>query len=241
MKRRIKRLFNLLGLSLRKRHLDPDFQMLHSIAHTGYDVVLDVGANLGQFGADLRMSGYRGRIVSFEPIPGCYARLARTAAADRAWTCRQVALGASRAQALLHRASNDGASSSLLPMTGHHQAAAPAVRTLDTELVQVETLAGIWPGLGIAPTDRILLKIDTQGYEREVLAGAAEYLPRIAGVLCEMSTVELYAGSPLYFEIDGVLRQAGFALTHLSPELYGPRGGGSRLAQFNALFERELP
>jgi len=241
MKHRIKRFFNVLGLSVRRRRLDPDFQMLHSIAHAGYHVVLDVGANQGQFGADLRSSGYQGRIISFEPVPGCYARLARKAADDPAWTCRQLALGAAQGQGLLHRASNEGASSSFLPMTEHHHAAAPAVRMLDTALVQVETLTGIWPSLDIAAGDRVLLKIDTQGYEREVLAGTGEHLQRIAGVLCEMSTVELYANSPLYFEIDGSLRQAGFTLTHLSPELYGPRGNGSRLAQFNALFEREFP
>ena len=57
------------------------------------DVVLDVGANVGQFGASLRAQGYRGKIVSYEPISTVYQTLAATTAMDLEWDINNFALG----------------------------------------------------------------------------------------------------------------------------------------------------
>src|SRR4051812_28152839 len=55
------------------------------LARHGISVILDVGANEGHFGWDMRELGYRGRIVSFEPMREAFGRLARAAASDTGW------------------------------------------------------------------------------------------------------------------------------------------------------------
>src|SRR6516162_3730174 len=57
------------------------------------DLVIDVGANVGQFALALRYIGYRGEILSFEPIPDAYAALARRMRGDERWHGRPIAIG----------------------------------------------------------------------------------------------------------------------------------------------------
>src|SRR6266511_3295949 len=78
------------------------------------DTVIDVGANVGQYGRRLRDAGYRGQILSFEPIPDAFHALESQAVADPRWTCEQVAVGAVDGEAMLH-VSGNSVSSSLLP------------------------------------------------------------------------------------------------------------------------------
>ena len=59
----------------------------------GTDLVLDVGANAGQYGVEIRRNGYTGRIVSFEPASETFARLREACHADPLWTARQLAMG----------------------------------------------------------------------------------------------------------------------------------------------------
>ncbi|MBT2490144.1 hypothetical protein J7E96_16785 [Streptomyces sp. ISL-96] len=104
-------------------------------------LVIDAGAHAGGYGTMLRRSGYRGRMVSFEPLTGRRAELHRRAASDRAWAVLPCALGdhsgtvtggwrqlppsgaLHASPAVINVADNAGASSSVLPMLGRHRAA----------------------------------------------------------------------------------------------------------------------
>ncbi len=63
------------------------------LVELGVDLVIDVGANVGQYGTQLRDWGYRGRIMSFEPMRDEYAALSRLAEADGNWDTTRCSPG----------------------------------------------------------------------------------------------------------------------------------------------------
>jgi FkbM family methyltransferase len=175
------------------------------MAEAGVSLVLDVGANEGQYATALRASGYRGDIVSFEPLRDPYARLRRTAADDPRWETKNLALGRKPARVPMHISANSY-SSSLLPITDLCVEAAPDAAYVAVEEVEVVTLDSLDLPEGVP----ILLKADVQGYEPEVLRGATRLLSRVAALELELSLVPLYAGQELAHEVCALVRRAGF-------------------------------
>jgi FkbM family methyltransferase len=196
------------------------------------ELVLDAGANSGQYGAELREHGYRGAIVSFEPGAAAYQGLERAAAADPLWRCRRVGLGERAGRLALNVASNEGASSSFLSFGEAHFASAPLVTYAGTETVDVSTLDEL-AGEGLFPQGRTWLKLDVQGYELHVLEGARHTLPRIHALELELSLVGLYDGQPLFDQLLRFVQEAGFRTVDVAPEFVDPRTG--RMLQVNLL------
>lgn len=206
-------------------------QLLHD---REIDVVLDVGANDGPFGRQLRDAGYRGRIVSFEPQSTAFAALEHTAAADELWSARRVAVGAEDGEATLHLAENSS-SSSLLGMTQRHVASAPESRYVGQELVEVRTLDSLRQGL-VAEDERVYLKVDVQGAELDVLRGGEHVLGQTEVVEAELSLVSLYEGAPRFDEVIEHLAARGFGVLALDPVFVDPADG--QLLQVDAVFGR---
>jgi FkbM family methyltransferase len=215
---------------------NPYAQICRCLEVHGIDLVFDVGANTGQFATGLRTMGFRGRIVSFEALSSAHARLVSTAANDSSWVVHpRCALGDHDGEAAMNIAGNS-VSSSVLPMTEKHATAAPGSAYVGTELVPLvrfDSVAGPYLGGARAP----FLKIDTQGYEWQVLDGARATLPSVAGVLCEMSLVPLYEGQRLWKDVLGKLEQAGFALWALQTGFVDSRDG--RTLQADGIFFRD--
>jgi FkbM family methyltransferase len=202
------------------------------LAEGCFELVLDVGANSGQTGVALRNYGYRGPLVSFEPLRDAFERLQSAAAGDPGWQCRNLALGEQSGTRLINVATNDGASSSFYPLADAHVSAAPTVAYRGTETVEMASLDELAPEL-VPETGGIWLKLDVQGYESQVLEGAAATLPRIDAVELELSLVELYDGQPLFDEVLRALQDAGFRTVDVSPEFVNPTTG--RLLQVNVI------
>jgi len=198
-------------------------------------VVLDVGANTGQYTGALRRAGYRGRVVSFEPVSSAYVRLARNAKRDRGWTAVRMALGERNHDAPIH-VSGDSRASSLLKMLPAHLAVASYFQTRGQELIPVRTLDSVL-GDHVGRRDRAFLKIDAQGYELKVLQGARKSLRRIAGLQLEMSLVPLYRGETLLPKMVALLGRLGFSLMSLEYGFCDPRTG--RMLQVDGIFFRE--
>lgn len=206
------------------------------LAKHNVDVVIDVGANEGQFGCLLREIGYEGDIVSFEPSEEAHANLSRIASRDRRWTVApRCALGASVGTSKLNVSANS-VSSSLLGMLEQHRRAAPDSIYVATESVPVDTLDRLAPHFATLG-GAVFLKVDTQGYEGEVLAGATATLGRCVGLQLEMSLVALYEGQMLFDELYRKLTSSGFCLWGISPVFIDPDTG--RLLQFDATFFRQ--
>jgi FkbM family methyltransferase len=196
------------------------------------DLVLDVGANAGQYVRGLREGGWYGPVVSFEPLAEPFAALSRAAERDPAWTCWQFALSDAPAETEMHVAGNSW-SSSLLEMEECHARSAPGSAFVGIERVAVERLDAL---TGVPAGDRILLKLDVQGGELAALRGAEAILPRVTLVECELSLQPLYVGAPLYREMLDELGGRGFELVGVDPTFAEP--GSGRLLQMDALFAR---
>jgi FkbM family methyltransferase len=209
-------------------------RVARTLAWVGADTVLDIGANIGQYGASLRASGFRGKLVSCEPLPDAFAHLSRRAARDGNWIVVPTAVGESTSSAILNVAANSF-SSSIRPMTAAHLESAPGSEFISTEQVSITTVVDLMEQHNLDPK-HTLLKIDTQGYETPVLDGAADLLQAFAAIQVELSLVELYAGEDLCEALTDRLMNLGFALYAIEPGYPDRRTG--RMMQYDALFVR---
>src|SRR5437879_5616125 len=197
--------------------------------------VLDVGANRGQFYRLVRSVGFRGRIISFEPIAALHAELTEQAADDPDWVIAPcMALGRACGSAAINVASNL-ASSSIFPVLPQTLTAAREASYVSKQLVPVERLDSA--ATPLTPVDGALfLKIDVQGYEREVLLGSGELLSRVSAMQLELSLSQLYEGAPLFDELIGFVRSLGYDLYNLIPGFRNPESG--QLLQVDGFFMR---
>lgn len=202
----------------------------------GVTVLLDVGANTGQYAGWLRKAGWTGRIVSFEPLTDAHRTLTRKAAKDPHWTIApRAALGAAAGEAALN-ISAERDMSSLRPFDEAFLASSPTSAIEATELVPVIPLADVIADHARVG-DVIFLKIDTQGYEAEVLEGAVPVMDRIAGLQVEMSFVRLYVGEEMFRSLLARIEALGFSPHLLIPGYFSKNLG--RMLQFDGVFFRE--
>jgi FkbM family methyltransferase len=204
------------------------------IAHHHITLVFDVGANIGQYAAELRALGFGGRIVSCEPLREQYQQLARAAAGDPGWVTLNCALGEIDGARTINVAGNSQ-SSSLMNMLPRHAEAAPHSAYQGVEEVQVRRLDSIFDE-HVRDGDRVYLKLDVQGYERLVLEGAERSLPRVEGIQLEMSLVPLYQGEARYTELIAEMTSRGFQLMSVEPAFRDPRSG--QLLAMDGIFFR---
>jgi len=198
------------------------------------DLVLDVGANTGQFASELRSIGYGGRIVSFEPVASVFEELCRNASGDSHWDTINCALGDSNCNMEINLAGNSY-SSSILDMLPSHVESAPESAYKGKEQIDVKTLDTLFGDIG-AEGRKIWLKIDTQGFEKRVLDGAARSLEFINALQLEMSLVPLYDGELLYTGMIELLDSKGYELVAIEPGFSDAASG--RLLQFDGIFFR---
>jgi FkbM family methyltransferase len=226
----VKRLFLMCGLDV-SIYRDGS-KILRSLE---IDCVLDVGANFGQYSEALRKKGYAGTIISFEPLTVAHEILLQRAEYDKNWIVNErVAIGSYNGKTEIN-ISNNFQSSSLLPMLALHLDSANDSKYVSKESVDVRRLDSYFDTYNLSHK-RLYIKIDTQGFEREVLFGLGEYLSKVHAVELEMSTALLYEGAPDCFELFDLMQVHGFKVWDLKPAFRSPVEG--RLLQFDCLFVR---
>jgi FkbM family methyltransferase len=182
----------------------------------GVNVVLDVGANKGQYARSLRRAGYKGRIVSFEPVPETFEDLRQRADGDPDWHVHQLALG--REDGSLEMNVVPGTLSSMLPPTDFGAQRYERLQTAEIQQVPVRRLDGILDDLlaGV-PDPRPYLKLDTQGFDLEAFAGLGKRAEDVVGMQSEVAFLQIYEGMPRFAESLAVYEQAGFEVAGFHP------------------------
>jgi FkbM family methyltransferase len=193
------------------------------LAYFAVDCVFDVGANAGQYATMLRRRvGYRGPIVSYEPVPEVAAKLRSAAGSDHSWAVEEVALDATAGQASLNVFAADEFSSLHPPSNLALQQFPTYVQLVRRVEVRTATLAGelarYQAKLGFK---RPYLKLDTQGHDLSVAAGAGERLRDFVGVQSELAIGRLYEDAPSFDEALQFYRDRGFELSALVPNNLG--------------------
>lgn len=217
MKTAVRKIIRKFGYDLVS--FDPRFnyeaKKIHLLNKFAINHVLDVGANTGQFGAYLRKLGYSGKITSFEPIKEAYRILEQVTDPDPLWTTVCAGLGNENESAILNISQNSFSSSikKISPLTLKVH---PDSATVSRQKISLYALDSIFNKY-VKSDSKVLLKIDTQGFESEVLAGAIKSLPKIDVIILEMSLESLYNEQELLPILMTKMKDFGFSVSILEP------------------------
>jgi FkbM family methyltransferase len=187
------------------------------------DCVIDVGANLGQYRAFLRDEvGYQGIIVSFEPIPSHAQVIKNQARSDPNWHVEECALGATPGRLTLNVMADDQFSSFLNPNHDEVKLFREKNKVCEQIEVEVKTLDKIIPTIRDRYLARnIYLKLDTQGFDLEVIKGLEKNLGEVRALQFEASVRKIYDGAPRYDEVIRYCEQRGFLMSGIFPNNAG--------------------
>jgi FkbM family methyltransferase len=200
------------------------------------DCIFDVGANVGQFAEHLRHSRYTGRIISFEPLIEEWEKLNLAAANDDAWIVHpRCAVGEREGDVIINVAGNSY-SSSLLNMLERHVRSAPGSQYIGQQTTKLIRLASVFDQY-VRLDENVLIKIDTQGYEKQVLNGCDEVLDKVRAIYIELSLTPLYEGQELWRYFVDRLEERGFNVWNIQPGFSDQDSG--RTLQIEAVFVRE--
>lgn len=202
------------------------------LSYYGINKLLDVGANIGQYAGLMRRIGYQGKIVSFEPLSSAFAGLQTNSQHDDNWQCENFALGNKEEKATIHISGNSY-SSSLLDILPTHIAYDADSEYVSDETIHVRRLDDVFQNY-CEPEDVVMLKIDTQGFEKNVLEGAKKSLKKITLLQLEISIEPLYDKEILFVEMVNFLQQIGFELFTLENGIRNPENG--KLLQVDGIF-----
>ena len=199
-----------------------EFHLRNLFPMLSVDLVLDVGAHKGEFARMLRHTGYHGEIISFEPAESSFVELSRETKDDVKWSAHRLALSDHAGEAELHllgKPDSDLNSLHSFSSFGEHKyrhRSGYRRRVVSTETVSLgrldEFLARHVPDFA---RRRVFLKMDTQGHNLRVFAGAGDYAGRFCGLVSEVSVMPIYNDIPTYMESLEIYRQHGYEVTGL--------------------------
>lgn len=205
------------------------------LEHHKISKILDVGANVGQYAMLTRKLGFKGKILSFEPILSEFNKLSKNSKKDKNWKIYNLAIG-SREEKSTINISRNSYSSSMLEILESHTSCSPDSRFIKKEAINVTTIDKLFGDL-VNKNDVVFLKIDVQGAEKDVIQGAEESLKRIKGIQIEMSLEELYKDESLFLEMVMRLKNLGFNLYSLENGFFNASTG--KLLQVDGIFFRD--
>jgi FkbM family methyltransferase len=223
----INKLLHFIDIEIQRVNTDtPHNRLNKALKYFDIDTVLDVGANAGQFGSNLKDVGFKGRIISFEPLQAAYEDLLKKAQKFPDWIIHSRGAVGDIDGEITINISGNSVSSSILAMNAAHSDAAKDSQYIGSEITNINKIDSV-AAQYLKPHNKTFLKIDTQGFEWQVLDGAMQTLPQIQGLLLELSLVELYEGQRLYRDIIKRLEALGFSIWTVERGFTDPSNGRS--------------
>lgn len=216
----IRSLINRLGIDVVRTttyNHDLGDHLRNVLAAQQIDAVLDVGANRGGYGELLRRCGFKGRIYSFEPVSSVFTKLEAAARGDDLWTCHNFALSDAAGEHAINVYEGD-VFSSFLNVNDYSKDIWANLRRQTTETVRLARLDEVLGELpGLAGCSRLMIKLDTQGYDLRAFRGAGDVLDRVEALQSEITFLPLYDRMDDPYKVLAEYRDAGFYVSGVYP------------------------
>jgi FkbM family methyltransferase len=200
--------------------------------------IVDVGANQGDFARAAGACFPGAEVLVAEPLPKmqrCLEQIIRVE--QKKWRLLPCALGAEPGRLPLFVDEQRDNIASLAGFNADYLKANPDARPAAETLCEVKTLDAVAAELHLEQID--LLKIDVEGFEFEVLKGAARMLPKTTAIIIEVSLVRKTGAGNALVEMLALLIRNGFHVVNVIPSLFAPDEPW-KPGEFNVLARREL-
>lgn len=214
---------------LPSNRFDAMLEVLQRLARERFrpTVIIDCGANRGQWATIVSAVFPDVPLHLIEPQTACRPALDAFAARRGAAEVHTMVVSRPGAHTVRMIDGNSGS-------TGAHITHDPA-RT-DGALVPATTIDTLLSDR-LRDTDRVLLKLDVEGHELDVLAGARAVLSRVDVIISEVDFYDVeHTGHPTFVQYSTVLSEYGFAFYDFATLASRKRDGRLRLG--DALFVR---
>lgn len=216
----IRRAIQKFGIDIRQYQQLPD--KLAWASKQGIKTIIDIGANTGQFAAEIRQQLPEAKIVSFEPIKECFGKLLTNMARDKNFVAYNFAIGDINGTKIMNRNAYTP-SSSILPMSEAHKILFPHTRDSQPETITIKRLDDVVSSLNLAR--EIMIKVDVQGYEDRVLTGGQKTFAATKMIIMEISFQTLYEGQPSFDDLYRPIHGLGFVYRGSLGQKINPQSG----------------
>lgn len=231
----IQKILNKNGVQIKRYPSDDIKRRMKLVDKYKIDTLFDIGANEGQYACLMREYGYKNKIISFEPLKSAFEKLKNVSLKDNNWLVNNYALGNENTKSTINVAGNSY-SSSILNILPIHLESAPDSKYIAQEEIEIKKFDSVFNSFW-NKEDKVMIKIDTQGFEKNVLDGAEESLNNIKIIQLEMSILPLYENEMLFNDMISYLYQKGFQLFSLENGYCHSTTG--QLLQVDGIFEQK--
>ena len=177
--------------------------------------VIDIGANIGQFGTQIYSLGYKYEIHSFEPLKKEYTFLKKHTKRKKNWDCYNLGIGEKKEIKKIF-ISRNSVSSSFMKVNNKHLSAAPESEQSSYQIIDVITLEEAFnKKIKVKLKEPVFLKIDVQGYEINILESFPFYKYNIPLLLVEVSFTNLYDGQGEFNQLINLLYKHNYSIVEI--------------------------
>ena len=183
--------------------------------------IIDIGSNEGQFIKDISTSLPGRKILAFEPIPSCYEKLVSNTKNDNV-VAYNIGLSDTEGETEINISNNSG-SSSILQMKELHEVSYPDSYYVKKEKIRLERLDNVLGNISLKKN--VLIKMDVQGYEKNVIRGGEEIFSQAAALIIESIFEPFYDDQWLFDDLYRYFTQNGFAFMGFADQANSKKSG----------------